>query len=85
MCQEWLEGWGRAEGGEKLLGGGMGVHGATGRRCEFRKLRADPRAFRVSYGQGEHLAWIHSLIATGGQVSLLLQDTRSCTQILPIP
>lgn len=65
----------------------MGEHGATGWLCEFRKLKAEVQSLWGSYVvvAGEaHLAWIHRLIAAGGQLSLLFQYTRSCIQILPI-
>lgn len=37
------------------------------------------RAFRGSCRGGEHLAGIHSLTATGGQLSLSFRDTLSYT------
>lgn len=55
----------------KLLGGGMGELGATGWLCEFGNLRAEARSLQGPEVVGEHLAWIHSLIAAGGQLSLV--------------
>lgn len=68
----------------KLLGGGMGELGATGWLFEFGKLRAEAWSLQGLEVVGEHLAWIHSLTAAGGQLSLVLIYTF-VYQILPVP